>query len=223
MVSLFFEVLPLAIGAMVTPTLFALQVMVVSGSNWRPHARAVVLGTAVVFAAYFALILGGMSQLPDANSGTETHTEYVIEAIAGALVLLASVWLLIPHPQINQKLKEKTASHPGRSSSLVYAGIAAYMTITDFSSLALMLPALHDVTSASTHIVVKALIVGFVFVCVLMPVLIPPGLVHFGGKRAVDELHRFNNWITDHQLQVMGAVSAFIGLVLLWRGLRGLL
>ena len=223
MVSLFFEVLPMAIGAMVTPTLFALQVMVVSGSQWRPHARAVIAGTAAVFAVYTALILRGMSQLPSANTGLTSRTESIIEFGAGVVVLVVSIWLLIPHPQINQKMKDKVGSHSSRSSSMVYAGIAAYMAVTDFSTLALMLPALHDVTSSTTHIVFKALIVGFVFVCVMMPVLVPPGMVHFGGERTIDSLRRFNNWIMDHQLQVMGVVSGFIGVILVWRGLRGLL
>lgn len=221
--SLFFEVLPLAIGAMVTPTLFALQVLVVSGPSWRPHARAVVVGAGTVFVVYFALILGGMSQLPDANTGRTTRTEYIIEAIAGAVVLAVSLWLLRPHKALNQKMKEKVQARDGGTSPWVYAGLAAYMAVTDFSTLALLLPALHDVTRSDADIVFKAIVVAFVFVLVLVPVLLPPAMVKFGGQKAVSTLHRVYNWIMDHQMQVMGGVTAFIGVVLLWRGLGGLL
>lgn len=211
----------MAIGAMVTPTLFALQVLVVSGPKWQPRARAVVIGTAGVFAVYFALILGGMSQLPDAGSGTKTHTEYVIEFVSGVLVVAVSVWMLRPHQSANEKMKQKVESYTTKASPAVYAGIAAYMSVTDFSTLALMLPALHDVTSSATHIYFKAIIVAFVFVSVLVPVLGPPAAVRLRGQQALDRLHRLYEWLMSHQMQVMGAVMAFIGVILLWRGARG--
>ena len=41
------------------PTLFALQVLVVSGPHWHSRAWAVILGSGGVFAVFFALVLGG--------------------------------------------------------------------------------------------------------------------------------------------------------------------
>lgn len=219
--SLFFSVLPLAIGAMVTPTLFALQVLVVSGPKWSRNAVGVLIGAGVVFAIYFALILGGMSQLPDANSGQYTYREYLIEIGVALVVIAVSVWLLMPHKDINQKMKSKVEVNQGKASPWLYTGIAAYMTVTDFSTLAILLPALHDVTRAPVHVYFKAFVVLFLFVMVMMPVLLPPGLVRLGGERSVRLLHNVYDWVMGHQLQVMGGVALFIGLVLLSRGVQG--
>ena len=61
--------LPLGLAAAVTPTLFALQVLVVSGPQWQKRSLGVIAGTAIVFVIIFALVLGGLSQLPDAGTG----------------------------------------------------------------------------------------------------------------------------------------------------------
>lgn len=219
--SLFFQVLPLALASIVTPTLFALQVLVVSGPKWKNRALAVLVGTGVVFAVYFALILGGMSQLPDANTGTRTWLENVIELVAGVVVLVVAVWFLRPHEAANQKMKAKVEGYATQASPWVFAGIAAYMTVTDFSTLAVLLPALHDVTSDAVHVYYKAIVVAFLYACVMLPVVVPPALVHFGGKRMIERLHSVYEWLMDHQMQVMGAVMAFIGVVLAWRGFQG--
>ena len=47
-------------GRCADPTLFALQVLVVSGPHWRSRAWAVILGSGGVFAVFFALVLGGL-------------------------------------------------------------------------------------------------------------------------------------------------------------------
>lgn len=219
--SLFLEVLPLALAAMVTPTLFALQVLVVSGPKWQARALAVTLGSGFIFAAYVALILGGMSQLPDAGTGIQTRAEYIIEFAAGLLVLAVAVWLIRPHEAINQKMKAKVQGYSKQASPWIFAGIAAYMALTDFSTLAVLLPAMHDITSSAEPIYLKAVVLLFVFACVMAPVGVPPALVRFGGERMVERLHGVYEWLMDHQMQVMAVVTGFIGVILTWRGASG--
>lgn len=215
-------VLPLGIAAAITPTLFALQVLVVSGPAWKTRALAVAIGTGVVFVLVFGLVLAGMSQLPDAGTGKTTRLEYWIELLCGLLLIPVAVWLMRPHPNADAALEKKVRGYADHASPKVFAGLAAYMTITDFSSLVLIVPALHDVTSSAVMVALKALVVVVLFVLVMVPVWVPPTAVRLMGQRGIDVLNRLYSALMNHQVEVMGGVAALIGLVLAWRGFQGL-
>jgi hypothetical protein len=216
------QIWPLALGAALTPTLFALQVLVVSGPHWHSRAWAVILGSGGVFAVFFALVLGGLSQLPDAGKGTDSRSVYIVEVVAGVVLVVLAVWMLRPHPQADQRMEQKVRSHADHASPLVFAGLAAYMSLTDFSTFVFLLPALHAVTRSVVAVPEKAVVVAFLFVCVLIPVLVPALTVRLVGDRGVRALNRVYNLLMGHQIQVMGVVAAVIGVVLLVRGSRGL-
>jgi small neutral amino acid transporter SnatA (MarC family) len=197
-------------------------VLVVSGPHWHSRAWAVILGSGGVFAVFFALVLGGLSQLPDAGKGTDSRSVYIVEVVAGVVLVVLAVWMLRPHPQADQRMEQKVRSHADHASPLVFAGLAAYMSLTDFSTFVFLLPALHAVTRSVVAVPEKAVVVAFLFVCVLIPVLVPALTVRLVGDRGVRALNRVYNLLMGHQIQVMGVVAAVIGVVLLVRGSRGL-
>jgi cytochrome c biogenesis protein CcdA len=104
--DLLLTVLPLGLAAAVTPTLFALQVLVVSGPSWQSRALAVTLGSGAVFVVVFALVLAGLSQLPDAGTGKSTRTEYWIELVSGVVLIPIALWMLRPHPHADAALEK---------------------------------------------------------------------------------------------------------------------
>lgn len=216
------SVLPLGLAVAITPTLFALQVLVVSGPHWQPRARAVVVGAGGVFLVLFVLVLGGLSQLPDAGSGTKPRWEYGIEFACGLLLMIAAIWMLRPHPQADARLEEKVQGYADHASPWMFAGLAAYMSVTDFSSLIILLPALHDVTNSAVPVAGKALVVVLLYVCVLLPVVVPPLAVRVSGGRGVQAMKRLYALVMGHQVQVMGAVAGVVGVILIVRGVRGL-
>ena len=220
--TLFGEVWPLALAAALTPTLFALQVLVVSGPKWHSRAAAVTLGSGVVFAFFFLLALGGLSQLPDAGTGTSSRWVYVLEAACGVVLIGLAVWMLRPHPEADQELETKVRTHAEHASPTVFAGFAAYLTVTDFSSLVLVLPALHDVTRSAASVPEKAAVVAFVFLCVMLPVITPPLAARLLGERGLRALNRLYTVLMGHQMQVMGTVAGVIGVLLLIHGVREL-
>lgn len=220
--TLLAAVLPLGLAAAVTPTLFALQVLVVSGPQWQKRSLGVIAGTAIVFVIIFALVLGGLSQLPDAGTGEKPKWAYAGELVAGLVLLGLSVWLLMPHPEADAKLERKVSSYANHASVWVFAGLAAYMTVTDFSTIVILIPALHDVTNSAIAVVEKAVVVAFLMFCVLLPVIAPPLAVRLAGDRGVRFMKRIYTVVMGHQLQVMGAVSAFVAVVLIWRGFTSL-
>lgn len=220
--DLLVTVLPLGLAAAITPTLFALQVLVVSGPKWKARALAVALGTGAVFVLLFALVLVGFSQLSDAGTGTTTRTEYWIELVCGLVLVPAAIWMMRPHPRADAALEKKVEGYANHASAWVFAGLAAYMTVTDFSSLVLVVPALHDVTSSSAAVLSKAVVVLFLLGCVMLPVWSPPLAVKVMGDTGVRLLHRVYAVLMGHQVEVMGTVAAVVGVVLAWRGFQGL-
>jgi len=215
-------VLPLGLAAAVTPTLFALQVLVVSGPSWQRRALAVMAGSGAVFVIVFAVILAGLSQLPDAGTGKASRAEYWIEFICGVVLLPLAVWMLRPHPNADAKLEKKVRGYANHASPWVFAGLAAYMSVTDFSSLVLVVPALHDITSSAVPVLGKAGVVLILFMLVMFPIWSPPLAVRVTGERGVRMLNRVYDALMDHQIQVMGGVAAVLGLVLAYRGYQGL-
>ncbi len=220
--TLLASVLPLGLAAAVTPTLFALQVLVVSGPQWQKRGLAVIVGSAAVFVVFFGLVLGGLSQLPDAGTGVKPKWAYLVELVVGVVLLGISVWLLRPHPQADAKLEKKVRGYADHASIWVFVGLAAYMSVTDFSSIVILMPALHDVTNSTVAVYEKAIVVGILLACVLLPVIIPPLAVRLAGDRGVSAMKRAYALVMGHQLQVMGAVSAFVAVVLIWRGITSL-
>jgi hypothetical protein len=145
-----------------------------------------------------------------------------VELAAGLVLAAVSVWLLMPHPEADAKLEKRAQGYANHASIWVFAGLAAYMTVTDFSSIVILIPALHDITNSSVAVLEKAVAVLILMVCVLLPVIIPPLAVRLAGERGVRAMKRVYVLVMGHQLQVMGAVSAFVAVVLTWRGASAL-
>jgi threonine/homoserine/homoserine lactone efflux protein len=220
--QLLVAVVPLGLAAAITPTLFALQVLVVSGPQWRRRAAAVALGAGAVFAAVFAIVLAGFSQLPDAGTGRHGRIEDVVSLTVGAVLVPVGLWMLRPHPQADAAMERKVQGYAEHAKPSVFFGIAAYMSVTDFSSLLVMVPALHLVTSSAVPVAGKGFVVLVLFGMVMLPVILPPTAVLIGGEPAVRRLRRVYDAVMGHQIQVMGAVALVVGVVLMWRGVRGL-
>jgi hypothetical protein len=221
--DLLWTVAPLALASAITPTLFALQVLVVSGPSPRTQGRAVILGAGGVFVLLFALVLGGLSQLPDAGTGQTSTAEYVIEGVCGLVLVAVAIWLLRPHPRADARMEEKVKGYAAHASPWMFVGLAAYMTATDFSSFLVLIPALHDVTSSSVAMLEKAVVVGLLLLFAMLPVLAPPLAVQLAGERGVRMLRRTYAAVMGHQLEVMGAVALIVGAVLLYRGFIALI
>ncbi|MFM8897016.1 MAG: hypothetical protein ACKOE2_17020 [Actinomycetales bacterium] len=85
------EMVPLGLGAAITPSLLALQVLVTSGDRWARRSLAVIAGNAVVFVTFCVLVLLELSSVPDAAAGSG----WLIPIVGAAVLLgLALVVLL---------------------------------------------------------------------------------------------------------------------------------
>ncbi|HQR78760.1 MAG TPA: GAP family protein [Actinomycetota bacterium] len=215
-------VFPLAVGAAFTPTLFGLQMLVVSGPQRRPRSLAVILGAACVFAVIFALGLLGLSQLPDAHTGSAGPRVFAVELLAGVVLLAVSGWLWLGGRRLDGRVGQKLSGYSEHASPVSFAGVAASMSVTDVSSIVLVIPALHLVTVSAAPVWADACVIAFLFACVLLPVWLPPVALRVGGDRAARVLDRMHAVLMRNEARVMGLLTAAFGVVLFGRAVAGL-
>jgi hypothetical protein len=180
-------VVPLALGAAISPTTLALQLFVLSRKT-APLARAwaIAAGYALVLLAMmaFAFLFAAST-----GSGSQSTPEAWLKlACAIGLALLGARALRRP-PRQRKPEPEGSAPKLGR-----YLAIGVALMATNVTTAALYLPAMHDVGDAGAGAPAVALAALVVLAIALAPAVAPPLAVTLLGDRAraaLDELSGF--------------------------------
>ena len=216
------QTIVLGIAAAFTPTLLALQVLIVAGDPWRRRAGAVAVGGSSAFILVGALLLLGFAQLPTVPLGAASTTGAVLWIVAGVVLLVTAVVLLRPHPHMEEKVDADIRGYLARASTWVFFGIAFALSIKDVSSFVVLAPALHDIAVAPEDVLVKGALVVLLYALALSPVLAPPAFRLLFGHRADEGLRRVYTFTMAHQFQIVGSMAAVVGVFLLANGIARL-
>ncbi|MCX6431594.1 MAG: GAP family protein [Actinobacteria bacterium] len=213
--SLLALVVPLGIAAAITPTLIALQLLVVAGGGrWRSRSLAVVVANAIAFGIVIALVTFGLAKLPDAGTGGGGGIDAAIRIGAGVVLALSSVWFFLPHAAMAERVRVSLESRQAHASIWVFFVLAFYFGITDLSSFIVLLPALHDITASAIAIEEKAVVWAVVLFLALQATMLPPLVRLAGGQRVVPGLKRSYGWVMRNQFPIVGVVCAAVGVFL---------
>lgn len=216
--SLLARVLPLALGAAVSPTLFALEVLVLSGRT-HPIGRAwaVAGGAAGVLAGYTVL---GLTVLGTVGTHHRQSTlGATIDFAAAGLLALLAARSLHHRPTAAETHQRRSADRLADASPVAFAGVGAVAMLVNFSTLVLFLPALHEIARSSVGLAGQV-VAGVVLVVVtLLPVLVPVGLVAALGSRADPLLARLNRFVTDHSRAITAGIEILFCVLLVAKGL----
>ena len=217
MKSLLGDVLPLAFGAAVSPTLLGMQLLVLTGRR-SPLARAwaVVVGCAFVLGVFGVLagtvLQGGGHHRASVTSG-------VIKLAAAGLLAFLGVRQILRRPTAGEKHKDATGSRFANAATPSYVWIGALAMLVNFSTLILFIPAVHDVTRSRVPFPDQVVAFAALALITLLPALVPPLIVGAMGKRADPLLDRLNRAVTRHARQI-GAAICFAFAVYL--GVKGI-
>ena len=207
-------VLPLALGAAVSPTVVALQLVVLSGRQaplWR--AWAVAAGCTlvlVVFAMIALLVAGAASRSHKSDAGA------IVKLVAAVLLVALGVRALT-RPARAPKPPHEMA-HPIRGALML--GIA--LMLTNFSSLVLFFPAMHEIGISRVSFADKALATVVLFAITLLPAYGPPLAVTLLGSRATPLLERLNRFFTLHRQAISAGLCFVFAALLTAAGVRTL-
>jgi hypothetical protein len=219
MAALLVSVLPLAIGAAISPTLLALQLLVLTGAT-KPLARAwaVAAGSALVLAAFSVVGLTVLGRLQPATHGHHSLRGAVIMFIAAGLMAFLAVRSLIRRPTPAEQQKSRTAGRLETAPTYWFVGVGAIGMVVNFSTLVLFLPALHEITRSSAGLLVRGVVFVLLYVITLLPVVVPVGLVTILGERADPALEATHAFVNRHARQIGIVIEVVFAIYLVGKG-----
>ena len=221
MPSLVLQVLPLALGAAVSPTVLMIELLILSGAR-SPKARAwaFVLGVVAVLFAAVLLFLTVLSRAPDADGGSPAASWRIVDGVAAALLAALGVRNLLPKKTPGEKHKSKVAERLTAAGLPFYVGIGAVTMLTNFSTLILLAPACHEITKSTAPTDVKVLATVVLVVIILIPLLAPVLSMTLLGHRSDAVLARLNAVVSSHSRQINAGICFVLAALLAWKAIR---
>ena len=211
-------VIPLSLGAAVSPTVLTVVVLTLSGTV-APRARAwaetagvtvgLVLATAVFLLA--AQWLARMRPNPTVLASTDV-------VFGVALLALAAYTQFRRKPASARQRARRGPKDSGGAALPAYFGIGLALLATDASSIVLYLPAMKDILHSSVSQTAKVAVAMIPFFAVIAPALIPTALASVAPKTADRLLKPFGAWVEAHSKQVTLAIEIVFGVALLLKG-----
>ena len=210
MSNLLASVLPLAIGAAVSPTILAAQLLMLSSKSQPLKKSAVgILGSGLILIIYTAIPLA----IGATSSGT-SHPGTVdgIVKLVFAVILLALGIKAATSSDAKSKDQKKLRQGPGLVRSFEFG--AAMMAI-NFTTMALYFPAIHEVGASSVSSSYKFIVVLVLFLITMIPAYGPLLATLAFGEHARRVLAKFNDFLATHEQGVKVAIcflfAAYLG------------
>jgi hypothetical protein len=216
--ELLWQTVLLGLAAAFTPSLLALQILIVSGDPWRRRSFAVAVGGASAFGVVGALLFLGFAQLPTESTGDHGAADALLRLVAGGALLAGAVFLFRPHPVLRERMERDINGYVARASSWVFLGVAFALSIKDLSSFIVLAPALHDIAVADLNMAEQGVLLVVLYALALSPVLVPPLLRTVLGHRADAIFGRAYRFTMGHQFQLVGSMAVVIGAYLILTG-----
>jgi len=210
-------VLPLALGAAISPTILALQLLTLSRRT-APLARswAVAGGCVLVLAGLSVVAL--LVAKSTGGSSSPSEAGGIVKLVAAALLLVVGVRQLRKAPPAVQA-PEHASRHPLRQSF----ALGAAMMVSNFSTIVLYFPAVHAIGIADVALADKAVAFALLFAITLLTAVGPPLVVTLMGARATPVLERLNGFFTAHRRGIGAAICFAFAVLLTAAGLHAVL
>lgn len=199
------QVIPLAVGAMISPVLLIVQVLTLTGRE-KPVARAIAIaaGSAVTLLAITAVLATAAAGIQVEH---QTGPDPVGAAIRGvcALVLLALGARSLARRGSPQGDRGKRLANVKTRGYFVVGLLAMLSNVT---SLVLYIPAMHLIVHANVDGGGKLAATAMLFAFTMLPLWLPLAMTLSLGSRSTAVLSRLNAVVTKHT-EVINAVICF--------------
>ncbi len=220
--QLLVAVLPLAFGAAVSPTLLALQLLVLSGPTHRlARAWAVTVGAALVLGAFSVLCVTALQHVRP-HHGHKSATDAAVFLGSGLLLGALAVRSRMRRPTAGEVQTSTIADRLVTAPTPWFLGVGAVGMLVNFSTLLLVLPAVHEITRSSAPTTAQAVAFIVMFMIVLLPVLVPVVLAAVlggGADRMLDVTHR---WVGHNARTIGTVIEAVFAVYLIVKGIRAI-
>jgi hypothetical protein len=218
--QLLVAVLPLALGAAVSPTLLALQLVVLSGPAHRlARAWSLALGATLVLGAFSFLCLTAL-QLVQPHHALKSATDAAVLITSGVLLGALAVRSRIRRPTPGENHSSKAAGRLTTAATPWFIGVGALGMVVNFSTLLRVLPAIHEITRSNAPTPDKVAAFTMMYLIVLLPVLVPVVFASVLGRRADGPLDATHRWVGRNARTIGTVIEAAFAVYLLVKGVR---
>lgn len=208
------RVLPLALGAAVSPTVLAVNLLVL-GSPTKPRSRGAFFalgGFSVIGVLTVVALVGLLPTTASSNTGANT-TGAVIDLVCAALLTLLGVRALLKRPS------EAPARKPTEGPWFEYLGLGAIVMATNFTTMVLYIPAMKEISHSNAPTGDQAVAVVLVFLVTTLTVWFPLLFTVAAPSAADRVLGAVNRFVTDHQRMVTAVVCLGFAALLAVKGI----
>lgn len=213
--ELFAKTIPLALGAMVSPTMLTAVILVLTGKV-SPRARswAFVAGGSLALLAFTLAVPWIASAMHSVSR----------EAIAWADVILGVLLLAVAVRKVllrNRPEKSRAPKHPATKSPhlLEYGGFGAIVVATDASSLVLYIAIMKEAVNPGPPVDARLAAVAIGFLAVMIPALVPAIIASVAPAQTDKLLVPLGAWAKKHSAAITVVICVAFGGYLLFKGI----
>ena len=214
------QVLPLALGSAISPTMLGVALLILAGSE-HPRSRGLffALGGTAVLVIVGAVVLSIGTKTVQSGAKHEDTVTAVADLVLGVLLLaLAARELTHRGPAKQRKPHPQTRGlHAGR----FFAYGLAIMTI-NFSTLVLYIDAVKEVAHAGVSDASRVLVTAMLIAFAILPALGPVIAYAIAPVPAARELGKLNGFVTRHARAIGGGLCLVFGAYLIIKGAAAL-
>lgn len=208
------KVVPLALGAAISPMVLLLEVGTLSlGRRRLLRGWLVLAGAATALLAWGIVGWTIMTRLPTPSSGTDVRAGVLDVAAALLLAVLGVRSLRIP------PAPARTPDPDAPAHLLVAYGLGLAVMGTNLTSLVLFLPAVHDLAHSDASSSDVAVAATVLLLITLIPALVPVLAVTVGGAWARTRLDRLGQLVQRHRAGIGATVCFGFAIYLAVRGI----
>jgi threonine/homoserine/homoserine lactone efflux protein len=208
-------ILPLGLGGSVSPVMLTEQTLLLAAPGGRRAGMQYAVGAALtLLVVVLAVVLFGAALSLPSEPRLDASLDLALGAILVVLAGLGYVWVR-SHPSIGHD--RRPSKEPRRNRAAFPFG--AFSMATNFTTLALVLPAAKEIASADLEVVGKAALVFVLVGLASAPAWLPVVLTRVApgaGQRILDAIGRL---IARYGRQAIVALLSLAGLFFVARGL----
>jgi hypothetical protein len=202
------------LAAAVRPSLLALQLLIVGQPHWWPRARALAIGAALPLVVFGVLVFLGLNQLPTPQPGELDVLGVSIRTIIGFGFLVAAIWLIRSHPSLEERSAQFMQGKAQHASTRDFFFLGLALNGKSLTSYALLLPALHDITTFEQGVEWQILALVVLYALALSTLWVPVLLAIFMGKRGGTALVKLSDFVLRHNFTILGVMFLLVGIYL---------
>ena len=213
------KVIALSLGAAISPTVLALELLILSGKRSKARASMFLLGLLLVFGVITAV--GLLLSHTTSSSPAQVSITKTVDVITGSLLLLLALGTILRSFVHNSVApvggETKDAKTPGLTSAFLL-GLA--IMVTNFSTILLYIPAMRSISASDISTSDKAVAVAIAFLIAAAPILFIYGFAVGFPKIATPPLNKLRGSIDRHQRVIGIVIEVIFGAYLMFKAFR---